>query len=159
MSAKGVQETLPPATSEAALLQPGMRGGGSSLEALEGSAALPGDGGGPREAQRAKPALPGAGAEPEARGETSSWGGCEGHPSRIFFHAPVTAPAATWSSIEPGAHPCNASVRRSVDTRWRASGSGKGAGGKRWAEFPPRFALRCPPAIAAAVRRTRGASR
>jgi hypothetical protein len=117
VSAEGVQEALPPSASEATLLQPGMQGGGSSLEAFEGSAALPGDDGGPREAQRAKPAVPGARAEPEAGGETGRCGGCEGHPSRIFFHAPVTAQAATWSSIEPDDHRYNASVPRSVDTR------------------------------------------
>lgn len=155
MSAEGVREALPPLASEAALLQPGMRGGGSSLVALEGSAAIPGDGGGQAEAQRAKPALPGACPEPEARGETSGSGGCKGHPHRIFFRAPVTAQAATQSSSEPGDHRCSASVRRSVDTRSSASGSGNGAGGRCEQGFTPRVALCCPPEIAAVAAGTR----
>ena len=160
VSAEGVREPLSPPTGETALLQPGMPAGGPSLVVLEGSPAIPLDRGGPREAQRAKPALPGACPEPEARGETSSSGGCEGHPSRIFFRAPVTALAATWSSIEPGDHRCSASVRRSVDTRWSASGSGNDAGGRGGQDPAPHVALRCPPEIVAVVvLRTRGATR
>lgn len=159
MSAEGVREPLSPPTGETALLQPGMPAGGPSLVALEGPAAIPDDGGGQAEAQRAKPALPGAGPEPEARGETSSSEGCEGHPSRIFFRAPVTARAATWSSIEPGDHRCSASVRRSVDTHSSASGSGNGAGGRGGQGPAARLALRGLPEIAAVVMRTRGATR
>jgi len=63
------------------------------------------------------------------------------------------------SSIEPGDHRCSASVRRSVDTRSSASGSGKGAGASGGQDPAARIALRCPPEIVAVVMPTRAATR
>ena len=157
--AEGVRETLPPAARPPALLQPGMPGGSPSLVALEGPATLPGYGGGPAEAQPAKPALPGARPKPKTACARGRYGSREGHPSRIFFRAPVTARVATWSLIGVGDHPCNGSARGSAGGLGSASGSGSGTGGRHRQDPALRSAHGRPPAIAAVATGRRRAAR
>jgi|SRR5271166_3605433 len=131
VSAEGVRETLPPPASPPALLQPRMPGGRPRLAALEGPATIPGYGGGPAEAERAKPALPGAPPQPATLRARGSSEDREGHSYEIFFRAPVTAQAATWSLTVVGDPRCNGSARRSVGGLGSVSGSGSNAGERR----------------------------
>jgi len=98
------------------------------LAPLEGPATIPGYGGGPAEAERAKPALPGAPPQPETVRARGSCEDREGHPYKIFFRAPVIAPAAMRSSSEPPGPRSRGIVPTLVAVLWNGFWSERGAG-------------------------------
>jgi len=64
LSAEGMRAAFSSVAGAPAVLQPALPGGGAAMVAVEGTAALPGEGGGQTETEQPKRALPGAAAEP-----------------------------------------------------------------------------------------------
>jgi hypothetical protein len=99
------------------------------VEALEGPAEVPGDGGWQRETQRAEPAVPGARPQPETNhtGRDTS-GDREGNHSQLFSTTVAIAPAATRASPNSGDRRPKDFVLVRADGLWNAFGSVSDAG-------------------------------
>jgi hypothetical protein len=128
VSVERLRAALPSAAGSAALLQPALRRGGETMDAVAGAATIPVHRNGQAEAERPMPALPRTRPHPQAARHGDCRRTREGNRLQVFSRPAATGPAATKHSRSNAAARCNTSVHGTAGARSNGSGNGKGAG-------------------------------
>jgi len=131
LPAERLRASFSPSPGTPALLQRTVPASRAAVVTMEGSAELPGDGGGPRKTQRAKPALPRARQTPAKTSATKRRSGSsEGNHQRFFSITVAIALAAMRDSPTSSGRHSGASVPAPAGAPWNVFGNGSGAGSR-----------------------------